>query len=273
MKYLRKGPIMLAILLAFVSCGKKHQQSTQTLTDEQKAVCEFIAQVFGNPNEEFYSINGGDARWEEYLANNDHIWGKNGLLASHCAAPLVQIIESKQGRDIWEQSLGGEDVYGEPRYFNAFRYVFLIVVDEDWYTYYAFDKGNFCSHKVHATVPNGEVIIDDIDISADYNMTLDHGYGANRPKWLMGAWVSQAKDKYYLFENYTRCNLLELQAGLDPIISTYDYVSKRNKQVNLLDGEIMAKEFERQQDSLLVSDSEVFRKVLTTPIILIKNQQ
>ena len=76
-----------------------------------------------------------------------------------------------------------------------------------------------------------------------------------------------------MFENYTRCNLLELQAGLDPIISTYDYVSKRNKQVNLLDGEKMAKEFDRQQDSLLVSDSEVFRKVLTTPIILIKNQQ
>lgn len=273
--------ILISIAIVFVlimtsSCSNRGKSIAQTLTDDQKAVCAFITDLFGNPDDEFYSIED-ESRWEEYLSKNDRVFGEGGLLASHCSESLVQSIESQLGRNLWGQYLGGEDIDGMSRYYNAFRNVFLIVVDNDWYTYYAFYNGNFCSHTIHATLSDGEVLIDDIDVSGDYNMTWGFGDGASlrTTKWLMGAWVSQEENKYYLFENYGRCNLLELQQNLDPIILSFKY-NTRNNRVTLFSDSANTTStfsFEKQQDSLLVADGDVFRKVLGAPIILIKSNQ
>lgn len=266
------------LLLFTAECGNQEKKTIIPLTKEQETICNFIVRVFGSPNYIFYSFQD-ESRWEDYTTRRDKIWGVSGFVASHCSESLRQSIESKPEKNIWGYVLGGEDPYGYDRYEKAFCNVFLIVVTDDWYTYYAFYDGNFCSHSIHATLYNDEVVIDDIDMNSDYNMTLGLGEAKLRlSEWLMGAWVSETKDKYYIFENYGRCNQVELNGDFSPIITSFTYNVRGNK-VNLyssndvfIQNDLFI-QFNRQQDSLLIADDLVLHKILGEPIILINNKK
>ena len=130
-------------LLAAIACSNQNKKTSLSLTEEQQTVCDFIIQIFGNPNDEFISPfihDSQNPKWIDYATQLDLIWGKGGVLASHCSESLVKSIESRSKDDnVWKNTLGAKDAdaYG----FNKFQNVFLIVVDEDWYTYYAFQGG------------------------------------------------------------------------------------------------------------------------------------
>ena len=134
--------------------------------------------------------------------------------------------------------------------------------------------GEFCSHKIHATISDNDVLIDDIDLSADFSLILEtKDFYPRSAKWLMGAWLSESDTDFYLFENYARCYTLELFQNTEPIVTTHSYVTRGNKVILYSDYiDNTESILERQQDSLLVADGKVFRKILNAPIIMIKDK-
>lgn len=267
--------ILYLFVLSTICCKSGNQGYSPKLTEDQQQVCGFLVSVYGAPRNECHKMvlfnNTG-----EYLKEKYDFWENGGILSSHCSEEVKEKVSVLSNKYKWNEAFGALQSHNiwQPEY--HFDNIFFILVDADWYTYFAFDGGCFCGHKVQAHVKNNLVIIDDIDLESTVRPTVSTNMGLvidekeMEEKRLLGAWFSESTKEIVAFGHSTRCYSIQLNEIMEPIVNEY-YVASRGRFYEVANGNSRFRIDELNESSFIKDKKLLFEKILNHPVIIIKH--
>ncbi len=264
--------IAVLAMLSITSCGNQKKAADPSLSGEQQMVCDFIVKMFGEPVESYDRPDWDNLPSPAYYHGDE-------IVTNHCSSELqkrlMEAYNSEFGYDGEYEEVSDRkyltEMFGigfEGDYEFMHHAVECIHISKDWYTYVFYDKGEVGYHKIHATVENGTVIIDEI---SDFGETAELWGEEHGETWIRAGWTTTDNNgnTSVLVFNSILCLVVDFSLN-EPSFQVYPYTINGD-QVSLTvnNGEVLLLEKKSDVSMVQSGTKTTLNKIIGKPFIFL----